>query len=138
MRQYLQYVWVIALSLDFGHKMFGYRIFTKWRPVLVMRKPGARRKHAWIVDRTYAGTYDKSLHKWQQGIEPAIKYITTFANEGDIVLDPFSGSGTTAVACIRTGRNFLAYDVDPEAVRITAERIELERPENRMQIPLFT
>jgi len=123
--------------MDYGHKMFGSRTFTKWRPVLVLRKTGPNKKHDWIVDRSYAGRYDKSLHPWQQGIEPAIKYITAFTNEGDTVLDPFAGSGTTAVACVRTGRNFIACDINPEAVRTATERIALEKPENRIQIQLF-
>jgi len=137
MMQHLEYEWMISLSLDYSHKMFVNRVLTRWRPVLILRKPGLHKKHKWIVDRMYAGQYDKSLHPWQQGIEPAVKYISAFTIEGDIVLDPFCGSGTTAVACVRAGRNFLAYDIDPEAVRIATERVELEKPENKIQIPLF-
>jgi len=137
MVQYLEYEWLIALNNDYSHKMFVNRVLTKWRPVLVMRKPGARKKHAWIMDRMHAGQCDKSLHPWQQGVEPAIKYISAFTSEGDIVLDPFVGSGTTAVACIRTGRNYIAFDTDTDMVRIATERVEMEKPENRVQIPLF-
>jgi len=135
--QYLEYRWMISLSMDYGHKMFGSRTFTKWRPVLVLRKTGPNKKHDWIVDRMWAGNHDKSLHPWQQGIEPAIKYITAFTNEGDTVLDPFCGSGTTVVACVRTGRNFIACDIDPDAVEIATERVELENPDGRVQIQLF-
>jgi len=52
-------------------------------------------------------------------------------------LDPFAGSGTTAVACVRTGRNFIVCDIDPEAVKIATERVELEKPDGRVQIQLF-
>lgn len=42
---------------------------------------------------------------------------------GSVVLDPFMGSGTTAVACIRSGRHFIGVEIDPEMVRISMERI---------------
>jgi len=46
------------------------------------------------------------------------------ARSGDLVVDPFLGSGTTAVACLRIGRRFIGCDADPEAVLATNSRIE--------------
>lgn len=39
--------------------------------------------------------------------------IRTYSNEGDIVLDPTMGSGTTGVACANTGREFIGIELDP-------------------------
>jgi len=47
-----------------------------------------------------------------------------FTYEGDIVLDPFMGSGTTAVAAKRTGRHYLGYDTDPGYVKQAKERVK--------------
>ena len=47
--------------------------------------------------------------------------------QGDVVLDPFMGSGTTAVAALRTSRHFVGYDTDSEYVRIAEQRISAER-----------
>ncbi len=44
---------------------------------------------------------------------------------GDTVLDPFMGSGTTGVACVRTGRNFIGIEIDPAYFKIAQERIAL-------------
>jgi len=57
MTQNLEYVWIIALSLYFGHKMFGNRTSTRWRPILVMRKPGPRKRHKCIVDVCMQGSW---------------------------------------------------------------------------------
>lgn len=55
--------------------------------------------------------------------------IRTYTNEGDVVLDNCIGSGTTAVAAIRTGRHYIGYDIDPAYCDIARQRIreELER-----------
>jgi DNA modification methylase len=43
---------------------------------------------------------------------------------GDTILDPFLGSGTTAVACKRTGRNFIGIEKEPKYVEIALKRLE--------------
>jgi DNA modification methylase len=51
-----------------------------------------------------------------------------FTYEGDVVLDPFIGSGTTAVAAVSTSRHYVGYDTDGEYVRRARERIESLAP----------
>lgn len=51
-----------------------------------------------------------------------------FTYEGDVVLDPFMGSGTTAVAAKRTGRSFIGYDTERAYVRQATERVESLAP----------
>ena len=50
--------------------------------------------------------------------------IQLYTFEGDVVLDPFVGSGTTCVAAMRTGRHFIGIDINEEYVRIARERIK--------------
>ena len=50
--------------------------------------------------------------------------IQLFTYDGDVVLDPFMGSGTTAVAAVNTGRHYIGYDTDAGYVRRARERIE--------------
>lgn len=51
-----------------------------------------------------------------------------FTYDGDVVLDPFMGSGTTGVAAIRTGRHYVGYDTDGAYVRAARERISSLAP----------
>ena len=51
-------------------------------------------------------------------------HILTWSVENDLVLDPFMGSGTTAVCCIETQRKYLGYEVDPTYYDVCQRRIE--------------
>jgi site-specific DNA-methyltransferase (adenine-specific) len=51
-----------------------------------------------------------------------------FTYEGDVVLDPFMGSGTTAVAAKNTGRHYVGYDTDPSYVKQARERVKSLAP----------
>lgn len=51
------------------------------------------------------------------------EYVLLHTLENQIVLDPFMGSGTTGVACKRTGRNFIGIELDLNYYMIALERI---------------
>lgn len=53
----------------------------------------------------------------------AIDHIISWSNEGDTILDPFMGSGTTGVACANTGRRFIGIELDEGYFNIAKERI---------------
>jgi len=55
--------------------------------------------------------------------------ITLFTREGDWVLDPFMGSGTTGLACKLLNRNFIGIDYEEEYFNIAEERLEVSREE---------
>lgn len=65
---------------------------------------------------------DERIHSTQKPLE-LIKALMEIAPEGCIVLDPFMGSGTTAVAAIETGRHFIGYELSPEYCALANERI---------------
>jgi site-specific DNA-methyltransferase (adenine-specific) len=50
-------------------------------------------------------------------------HVISWSNPGDTVLDPFLGSGTTGVACVNTGRNFIGIERDPDYFKIAQDRI---------------
>jgi ribosomal protein L11 methylase PrmA len=49
-----------------------------------------------------------------------------FSFHGDTVLDPFSGTGTTMLAALNTGRNSIGMDIDPEYCRMALRRLDSE------------
>jgi site-specific DNA-methyltransferase (adenine-specific) len=51
-------------------------------------------------------------------------HVKTWSNEGDLVLDPFMGSGTTAVSAIKNKRNYIGFDVNGEYCEMARDRIE--------------
>jgi DNA modification methylase len=60
-------------------------------------------------------------------VELPQRLIELYTYEGDLVLDPFIGSGSTAVAAVRTGRRYVGYDTESRYVRIAERRAEEER-----------
>ncbi len=54
-------------------------------------------------------------------------FVKSFCRPGGIVLDPFSGSGTTAAVAVKTGRDFIAVDFDPRMMKLTRERVREAR-----------
>ena len=59
-------------------------------------------------------------------VELPQRLIELYTYEGDVVLDPFMGSGTTAVAAVRAGRHYLGYDTDEAYVKAARERADAE------------
>jgi modification methylase len=57
-------------------------------------------------------------------LELAERLIRMFSFVGDMVLDPFMGTGTTALAASRWGRNSVSFEIDPEYLNLAAERME--------------
>ena len=50
--------------------------------------------------------------------------IKTYSNPGDVILDPFMGSGTTGVACAKLGRRFIGIEKDERYFQTARERIK--------------
>lgn len=65
----------------------------------------------------------KSLHPTQKPLALFEYLIRTYSNEGDTVLDNCIGSGTTAIACINTERNFIGIELDEKYCEIARNRI---------------
>jgi len=65
----------------------------------------------------------KAEHPSPKPIEFMKKIILRFTDENDLILDPFMGSGTTAIACMKTNRNFIGIELNPEYVEIANKRI---------------
>lgn len=63
------------------------------------------------------------LHPSEKPVELMEHLIRNSTNENEIVLDPFMGSGTTAIAAINTNRNFIGFELDKQYYEIANQRI---------------
>ena len=66
---------------------------------------------------------DTGLHPTQKPVALLEYLIKTYTNEGDVVLDNCMGSGSTGVACVNTGRNFIGIELSEEYYNIAVRRI---------------
>lgn len=75
------------------------------------------------------GVYDDRLiypptHPFEKPVTLMERLIRIYTLPGDTILDPFMGSGTTGVACVNTGRNFIGIELDEDYFQLANKRIE--------------
>lgn len=67
---------------------------------------------------------NKLTHPTEKPVGLLKKFILNSSDEGDIVFDGFVGTGSTAIAALETGRNFIAFEIEREYVEIANKRLE--------------
>lgn len=67
-------------------------------------------------------TNGEKVHPTQKTIEIVEKIVTECSEPGDLVVDPFAGSGTTAVVCRKTNRDYICFELDEENWDISVQR----------------
>ncbi len=72
---------------------------------------------------------EKTGYPTQKPVRILERIVRVHSDPGDLVVDPFAGSGTTGEAAARLGRDYLLVDENPEAVRVMAERLAWDGPE---------
>ena len=73
--------------------------------------------------QVFANPNHNSLHPTQKPVELFEYLIKTYTAEGEIVLDNCIGSGTTAIACINTNRNYIGFELDKHYCEVAKERV---------------
>jgi hypothetical protein len=130
MREHLDYLWTLALMHRGPRadvKAVGVRNY--WKPIMVWRQHGSKRKLNWIGDVVDKGEIDngEAPHKWhhpyEQGVAEASHLIERLTQPGELVVDPFLGSGSTALACFHLGRRFVGVDLKEGCVATCQERL---------------
>ena len=100
-----------------------------WRPLLLF----ARGQVTWpsepITDTVTVAQGDKMYDDWQQPLKPFRKWIPALTKAGDVIGDPFGGTGTYALACKLTGRQCISMEVREEMVAVARLRLEEEYKE---------
>lgn len=99
----------------------------------IAHRPGKKRwngggKHAvWTcpLEHGHGGGWG-SEHPTQKPVRLMLELVDDFTDVGEVILDPFAGSGTTGVAAIRRGRRFIGIERDPSYFALACERLEAE------------
>jgi site-specific DNA-methyltransferase (adenine-specific) len=89
-----------------------------------------------IPTNSYSGCLKYSGHPATFPKKIAQSHILSWSNEGDIVLDPFCGSGTTALACKELGRNYICIEKEKEYFDIACDRINQPREYSELEIEI--
>jgi site-specific DNA-methyltransferase (adenine-specific) len=84
---------------------------------------GYNPKDIWSVTRIHAEDPERENHPTQKPLEIIERIVKASCPEQGIVLDPFMGSGTTAVACIKLNRNYIGFEINSDYYDIIEKRI---------------
>lgn len=110
-------------------KEYPNRNYGKFGQLADMRA-GSREKYPTSILRYVKPHPSKARHPTEKPV-PLLEYlIQTYTNTGETVLDNCMGSGSTAVACIRSGRHYIGYELEEEYYSIAKRRTEEEQNRN--------
>jgi site-specific DNA-methyltransferase (adenine-specific) len=86
-------------------------------------KPYKSVSNVWDIPNLVGKKLEKEPHPTQKPLELFTRCIYMASNEGDLILDCFSGSGTTAIACHNLNRNFICIECDIDYFNASVERL---------------
>jgi site-specific DNA-methyltransferase (adenine-specific) len=84
---------------------------------------GGGRSSVFVHNKNSGG---KHWHETQKPVPLMVELVELFTDEGEVILDPFCGSGTTGIAALRRGRRFIGIERDPAAAQLANDRLLAE------------
>lgn len=97
--------------------------FWQWQPFYVWGKFEGLGRDVIQMAANFGSDTKKNVHPCQKPLPLMRELVSCACEENGTVLDPFAGSGTTGVACVQTGRNFIGFEIDPHYCEIARKRI---------------
>jgi ParB-like chromosome segregation protein Spo0J len=119
----LEYAWTFAIRHSGGNqRIFKVNVNTGWKPVIAFYKPPLSIWWDSFID-VVSGGREKDLHEWQQAESEAAYFIEHLTLPGQVVVDPFCGSGTVLKAAKNLGRQYQGIELNPEHVENANKRL---------------
>ena len=111
--------------------VFNYSISKNWDVENdKLYSKGKQMRSVWSIPSTPKREKLEGNHPTQKPLELLRRLVAMCTNEGDTVLDPFCGSGTTGVACVLLQRNFIGIDLDQSYLDLSAKRMKAVHEDN--------
>ena len=119
MSEYLDYYWTFAVYHQGQTQIVnGVNLICRWKPVLIFQNGKSKIKNT-IQDYFISEHREKTGHDWQQSQSGVAYLIEMFTNPGDLICEPFAGSGTTIIVAREKNRNIIAAEIDENSYNIT-------------------
>lgn len=121
---------VKSLIWNKGNKIMGHYYMSQFEYILLFRKGKGKKINKCgtadilnIPNKKTKNENKKNLHDTEKPIELMQILVENSSQENEIVLDPFMGIGTTAIACINTNRKYIGFELDTTYCSIAQQRI---------------
>ena len=115
----------VTPDMTFGHKYMYNNEFCLYFQKGWSKLRSQKGNHS-VIYHKVMGEQQKQVHPTQKPLKIFRKFIKNSSDENDLILDPFMGSGTTAVACKQLNRNFIGFEISQEYVDIANKRLAQE------------
>lgn len=123
MGENLDYYWSFALMHTGSRQLInGRSLFCGWKPILIYQNGFSKLKTP-FDDFINGSGMEKKHHNWQQSEMELKHLIDNFTVEGDTILEPFAGSGTTILAALKNNRNVIGAEINEKSFNIAKQRI---------------
>jgi hypothetical protein len=121
--EHLRWEWPLCAPMYGTVRSNGSFFGSCWQLGLVFTSPGPPlRLHHAVNDWCPGSRREKDLYRYQCSL-PQVQYLVeAFSRPEDLVVDPFSGSWATALACANTGRKFTGSDINPACLNLARHR----------------
>jgi len=118
MSEHLDYYWTFCVYHEGQTQIVnGVNLIARWKPVLIYQN-GKKKIPNTIQDYFISESREKDGHDWQQSKSGVSYLINYFTEPGDLIIEPFAGSGTTIKAAIKLGRQIKAAEIDETTFNI--------------------
>jgi site-specific DNA-methyltransferase (adenine-specific) len=88
-----------------------------------LKNPGKQMRSVWAIGAARGVEKTQGRHPTQKPLALLDRIVRASTHPGDLVLDPFTGSGTTGVAAVSLGRRFVGFELDEEYVLLAKRRL---------------
>jgi site-specific DNA-methyltransferase (adenine-specific) len=112
----------------------GDRPGTGWEAIAILHREGKKHWNGGGHHAVWVCNVERGEHPTQKPVKLVMDWVIKFTDEGETVLDPFCGSGTTGVACARLGRRFIGIEKREDYFDLACRRIA----DAHRQTELFT
>jgi site-specific DNA-methyltransferase (adenine-specific) len=128
--KYLRYWWLGGMLHTNRQRLMGIWVDLTWKPAVWFVKRTRRVDTLHFLPRDmFKGEVPRKDHPWQQPVNWFVHWAEALTKEGELILDPFAGTGTTLIAAKMKKRKAIGIEQDPKMIDLFLERVRYDPKE---------